>query len=47
MERFEKKVWLATPMMHGEELEYVKLGHKPLEMEDHFFMYYDILISHK
>ena len=24
MERFEKKVWLATPTMHGEELEYVK-----------------------
>ncbi len=24
MERFEKKVWLATPTMHREELEYVK-----------------------
>lgn len=23
MERFEKKVWLATPTMHGEELEYM------------------------
>ena len=27
--------------MTDEELEYVKLGHRPLEMEDHFFMYYD------
>ncbi len=23
MERFKKKIWLATPTMHGEELEYV------------------------
>ena len=23
-ERFEKKVWLATPTMHGEEIEYVR-----------------------
>ena len=22
-EKFEKKVWLASPTMHGEELEYV------------------------
>ena len=24
---FEKKIWLATPTMHGEELEYVKLAY--------------------
>ncbi len=24
MKRFEKKVWLATPTMHGEELDYIK-----------------------
>ena len=24
MERFSKKIWLATPTMHGEELEYMK-----------------------
>lgn len=24
MKRFDKKVWLATPMMYGEELEYIK-----------------------
>ena len=24
MEKFEKKVWLATPTMHGEELEYMR-----------------------
>ena len=24
MERFEKKVWLATPTMHGDEMKYVK-----------------------
>ena len=23
MERFEKKVWLATPTMHGDEMKYV------------------------
>ena len=23
MERFEKKVWLATPTMHGEEMRYI------------------------
>lgn len=23
MKPFEKKVWLSTPTMHGEELEYV------------------------
>lgn len=25
---FEKKVWLATPTMHGEELEYVKKAYE-------------------
>ena len=24
MERFEKKVWLATPTMHGDEMKYVQ-----------------------
>ena len=24
MEKFEKKIWLATPTMHGDEMEYVK-----------------------
>ena len=24
MQKFEKKVWLATPTMHGEEMKYVK-----------------------
>ena len=24
MERFSKKIWLATATMHGEELEYIK-----------------------
>ena len=24
MEAFKKKVWLATPTMHGEEIEYIK-----------------------
>ncbi len=28
MKRFEKKVWLATPTMHGEELEYVKRAYE-------------------
>ena len=28
MERFENKVWLATPTMHGEEMEYVKLAYE-------------------
>lgn len=28
MEKFEKKVWLATPTMHGEEMEYVKLAYE-------------------
>ena len=28
MERFEKKVWLATPTMHGEELLYVKQAYE-------------------
>ena len=28
MKRFEKKVWLATPTMHGEELEYVKKAYE-------------------
>lgn len=28
MERFEKKVWLATPTMHGEEMEYIKLAYE-------------------
>ena len=23
-DKFEKKVWLATPTMHGEEIEYIK-----------------------
>ncbi len=27
-EKFEKKVWLATPTMHGEEMEYVKLAYE-------------------
>ena len=27
MEKFEKRVWLATPTMHGEEMEYVKLAY--------------------
>ena len=27
-ERFEKQVWLATPTMHGEEMEYVKLAYE-------------------
>lgn len=25
---FENKVWLATPMMHGEEMKYVKEAHE-------------------
>ena len=28
MTRFEKKIWLATPTMHGEELEYVKKAYE-------------------
>ena len=24
---FEKKVWLSSPTMHGEELEYMKLAY--------------------
>ncbi len=28
MQRFEKKVWLATPTMHGEEMEYVKAAYE-------------------
>jgi hypothetical protein len=24
MEKFEKKVWLATPTMHGDEMKYVQ-----------------------
>ena len=24
MEKFEKKIWLATPTMHGDEMIYVK-----------------------
>lgn len=52
-QRVTKADWDIKPMtdnikelkvdikLTDEELEYVKLGHKPLEMEDHFFMYYD------
>ena len=52
-QRVTKDDWDIKPMTNNtkelkidikltdEELEYVKLGHKPLEMEDHFFMYYD------
>lgn len=52
-QRVTKDDWNIKPMTNNtkelkidikltdEELEYVKLGHKPLEMEDHFFMYYD------
>lgn len=28
MKKFDKKVWLASPTMHGEELEYIKLAYK-------------------
>lgn len=28
MERFEKKIWLATPTMHGDEIEYVKTAYE-------------------
>ena len=28
MKRFDKKVWLATPTMHGEELEYIKKAYE-------------------
>ena len=28
MDKFEKKVWLATPTMHGEEMEYIKLAYE-------------------
>ena len=28
MESFQKKVWLASPTMHGEELEYMKLAYE-------------------
>ena len=28
MERFEKKIWLASPTMHGEEMEYVLEAYK-------------------
>ena len=24
MKKFDKKVWLATPTMHGEEMQFVK-----------------------
>ena len=27
IEKFEKKVWLSSPTMHGEELEYMKLAY--------------------
>ncbi len=27
MEKFEKKIWLATPTMHGEEMEYIRLAY--------------------
>ena len=26
-EKFEKKIWLATPTMHGEEMEYIRLAY--------------------
>ena len=25
-DRFEQKVWLSSPTMHGEELEYIEAG---------------------
>ena len=28
MKRFEKKIWLATPTMHGDEIEYVKQAYE-------------------
>ena len=28
MKKFEKKIWLATPTMHGEELEYVRQAYE-------------------
>ena len=28
MEKFEKRIWLATPTMHGEEMEYMKLAYE-------------------
>ena len=28
---FDKKVWLASPTMHGEELEYVTEAYKMIE----------------
>ena len=28
MEAFEKKVWLATPTMHGEEMEFVRQAYE-------------------
>ena len=52
-QRVTKGDWNIKPMTNNtkelkvdikltdKELEYIKLGHKPLEMEDHFFMYYD------
>ena len=26
MKKFEEKLWLATPTMHGDELEYIKVA---------------------
>jgi len=28
MKKFEKKVWLSSPTMHGPEIEYVKEDNK-------------------
>ena len=27
MKKFEKKIWLATPTMHGEEMKFVQLAY--------------------
>ena len=27
LQPFEKKIWLSSPTMHGEELEYMKLAY--------------------
>ncbi len=28
---FEKKIWLASPTMHGDEIEYVKEAYEMIE----------------